>query len=125
MNTIIKVIEHHKQRYKTVGDWKFINNIYNDFVLDITISDLGDSKMNCLIAIHEFIEAILCKFNDPEITTEQVDKFDLDHPELEEPGESTDCPYMVQHLIANSVEIMMANILKVNWDEFERKVKSL
>ena|SRR5208337_105141 len=72
MNIVIRTIDHKDQRYETVGDWQFIGPN-----LLITVSDLGNNKMNALIAIHELIEALLCKFNDPEITTEMVDSFDM------------------------------------------------
>jgi hypothetical protein len=122
MNILIRTIDHKKQRYPTVGDWEFIEPGPH---LVIRVSDLGDPKLNTLIAIHELVEAILCKFNGPEITTQIVDEFDLSHPELEEPGESLNCPYMTQHLVASDVEKMIADRLKVDWNSYCEKVKSL
>lgn len=121
INIAIETISHNKQRYNTIGDWQFINPEF----LHIRVSDLKDNKMNCLVAIHELVEATLCKFNDPEITTEQVDTFDISHPELEEPGLSLDCPYMIQHLVASNIEKMIADRLKVDWDEYEKRIREL
>jgi hypothetical protein len=124
MNTIIKSIPHSKQRYNTIGDWKFVDSTIGDpLVLDIYISDLGDNKMNALIAIHELVEAVLCRFNDPEITGEEVDKFDMSHPELEEPGEDSRAPYKKQHKFASMIEMLVAIQLNINWDEYEKGLK--
>jgi hypothetical protein len=126
-----RVIDHKDQRYDTVGDWQFRPPSIHELDpkvsedLQITISDTGDPKMNALIYIHELIEALLCKFHEPEITTEMVDKFDMEHPELDEPGESKEAPYHLQHIIASSIEEALAQIIKVNWEEYEERIKSL
>ena len=141
MNITIEAIDHKDQRYNTIGDWQWgwTDEETGEFVvpspltripsltcdLRILVSNLKDDKMNCLIAIHEIIEALLCKFNEPEITTEQVDTFDMSHPELEEPGLSLDCPYMTQHLVATDIERMIADRLKVDWDEYEKRIREL
>lgn len=122
MQIITHIIPHKNQRYNTAGDWEFSKSL--DTLL-IRVSNLKDDKMNSLIIIHELIEAILCRFNDPEITTEEVDKFDMSHPELEEPGEALDCPYMIPHLVASDIEKMIADRLKVDWNDYERKIKEL
>ena len=124
MKIIIETIDHKDQRYNTIGDWQFAEE--NDSIfLDIRVSDLKDDKMNTLIAIHELIEAFLCKFNDPEITTEQVDDFDMSHLELDEPGESLDCPYRIQHLVASDIEKMIAGRLNIDWSEYEKRIREL
>jgi hypothetical protein len=124
MKIIVQTVQHQNQRYNTVGDW-FFSKEFIDTVLIIRISDLGDDKLNALIAIHELVEAILCKFNDPEITGEQVDQFDMSHPELKEPGEALDCPYMIPHLVASDVEKMIADRLKVDWNLYEGRIREL
>lgn len=121
MRILVRTIDNKDQRYKTVGDWIFTD----PDTLIITVSDLKDDKMNCLIVIHELIEAFLCKFHDPEITTEAVDEFDMSHPELEEPGESSKAPYYKQHLIASTFEITLAYELKINWEYYEKKIREL
>lgn len=122
----VKVINHKQQRYNTIGDWiwKYKSEL-DTLVLDIYVSDLGDNKMNALIAIHELVEAVLCRFNDPEITGEEVDKFDMSHPELEEPGDNLEAPYCTQHLVASDIEKMIAGRLKINWEDYERRIKEL
>jgi hypothetical protein len=135
MKIFIRTINHKDQRYATVGDWEFHDPSKipisepeenpNELWLKIKVSDLGDDKMNCLIAIHELIEALLCKFNDPEITGGSVDTFDMSHPELEEPGESLEAPYMIPHLVASNIEMMIAHRLKIDWKSYEERIKDL
>ncbi len=156
MRTIIdiKLVNHKHQRYDTIGDWKFsVRRGYSDPYsageqealmstmtreeikkeeqLTIKISDLGDEKMNACIAIHELIEALLCRFNDPEITTEMVDQFDIkEWPlmyqcNLKEPGDSPVAPYHLQHMFASRIERAFAERLGVNWEEYERRIEEL
>ncbi len=144
MNITISVVENiSDQRYDTVGDWQF-NTSYDHEFLDIKIVNLNDEKMNACIAIHELIEALLCRFNEPEITTEMVDQFDMsrhvfqaderglcvicDKPEgyhYDEPGESPEAPYHFQHLHATEIEKYMAARFGINWEDYEKRINSL
>src|SRR5208337_252360 len=121
MNIVIRTIDHKDQRYETVGDWQPLMGPN----LLITVSDLGNPKMNALVAIHELIEALLCKFNDPEITTEIVDSFDMSHENLDEPGESSEAPYHLQHTRATIIEKLLSDWLKIDWDEYEKRIQEL
>jgi hypothetical protein len=121
MNINITIVPHKEQRYETVGDWQF-----DDFGnLSILVSNLGDDRENCLIAIHELIEAILCKFATPEVTTEMVDKFDVEHKDLDDPGADPSAPYHTQHRAAEMIEFQLASKLHVGWYEYDKKVKNL
>jgi|ERR1035441_7256085 hypothetical protein len=122
---LIHVIKNENQRYPTVGDWEFGND--NNLVIRVSNlgNDLEGTKMNCLIAIHELVEALLCKFNLPEIMTKQVDSFDMSHPELDEPGDDPRAPYYSQHDIATTFERIFAIALKVNWESYEKRIKEL
>ena len=123
----IKVINHKNQRYETCGDWQF----KDDNNLLIRVSNLNDTKMNCLVAIHELIEALLCKFNDPEITTAQVDSFDIEfeknrkEEDNSEPGDCPEAPYYEQHKFATIIEMALASALKVSWEDYEKRINSL
>lgn len=124
MNIDIKVIDHKDQRYETVGDWQVTYNSYTkDYDFKFLVSNLGDANMNFLILLHELIECKLCFLND--ITQYQVDQFDMQHPELSEPGEDPRAPYHKEHMIADSFERMMAIHLGVDWIEYGKRVKSL
>jgi hypothetical protein len=56
MKIVIETIPHLDQRYKTCGDW-----FYEGEDLHIKVSDLKDWKKEATIAVHELVEAILCK----------------------------------------------------------------
>lgn len=124
MNVKIEIIKHEDHRYTTVGDWFFDDK--GD--LTIRVSKLSDWRREILIAIHELIEVVLCKYDG--VTQEQVDKFDMedfsyeDHPD-EEPGDSPDAPYKRQHCLATAVERMMAAELHVDWKTYEAELEAL
>jgi hypothetical protein len=123
----IHVIKHKNQRYETVGDWEFIN----ESNLIIKVSDLGVAKFNCLVAIHELVEALLCKFAFPEVTGKEVDKFDIEYEKNRkennnsEPGDSPEAPYFEQHKLATVIEMAIASALKVSWEEYEKRINEL
>jgi hypothetical protein len=130
-NILIQVINHNKQRYETIGDWQFLG----ESTLSIKVSNLGNdlegTKFNCLVAVHELIEALLCKFAVPEITSTQVDEFDIEFErqrkegDTSEPGNDPRAPYHFQHLSATIIEKYFAIALGVSWDEYEKRVNSL
>lgn len=128
MNVTIKTIPHDKQVYETCGDWRFDEK--GD--LNIFISDMKNWKYEALVAIHELIEVCLCK--DREITTEEVDAFDINfeeqrkigfHSEQDEPGDDPDAPYRKEHFFATSVERLIAAELGVDWKEYDEAVVNL
>lgn len=117
------------QRYETIGDWLFDGN--GD--LQIRVSDMGNWKYECLVALHEAIEALLCK--DRGIEEEAVSKFDIDfevmrkiEPKLigdMEPGDMPTAPYYSEHQFATSIEKMIAKELKVDWEHYNKTVNEL
>jgi hypothetical protein len=142
MNIFIKIIPHKEQRYETVGDWQFeklhkgeqyikvLTKEQSEF-LGITVSDLADERMNCLVIFHELIEALLCKFSSPEVTAVQVDEFDTEFEKLRKPddesesGDDPRAPYHSQHQIATVFEKEFARQLGVNWEEYNKKINEL
>jgi hypothetical protein len=112
---IIEIIPHNEQRYETIGDWQFIDNN-----LIIKVSHQGDPRKDMLIAIHEFVEALLCQFNNPIITDRMVDDWDMSKPKSDDPGGIPEAPYHKQHKIAEVFEFMLAHELGIDWDEYRR-----
>lgn len=92
-----------------------------------------------LVGIHEAIEAYLCSKRG--ITESEVNAFDIEyenareskgaarcgcHPtETSEPGHDPHAPYRNEHCFAEKIEKMIAGKLKVNWQEYDKKVNSL
>lgn len=79
----IETIPYTEQRYPTVGDWYWKEEVeltpqgsQKHQVLHIKVSELSDWRREAMIAVHELIEVLLCK-NDG-VTQDQVDKFDME-----------------------------------------------
>jgi hypothetical protein len=97
-------------RYPTAGDWEWLP----DGALMLKVPEYGGNDISVmLVAIHEMIEAYLCKRDG--ITDEQVTKFDTDNPLLEEPGDDLAAPYHQQHVIAMEIEKACATATRTDW----------
>ena len=120
----IRWISPGEQRYPTCGDW-----IIDGERLTILVSDLGDWRMNMLVALHEMIEVVLC--HDRGITQDQVDKFDIafecNRPpgDEAEPGDDINAPYRNEHCFATAVERMMCAALGIAWADYDAKVQGV
>ena len=114
----IKSIPYKEQRYPTCGDWQFAGDH-----LIIRVSDLGDWRMEYLVADHEVREALLCRHRG--ITEKQVDEFDLAFKGPGEPGDDPQAPYKREHFFATSIERLTAAELDVDWAEYEGKLNAL
>ena len=125
MKITIETIPHDQHRYPTVGDWYFNDN--GD--LTIKVSQLSDWRRECLVAVHELVEVLICKQDG--VSQESVDKFDKDfeahrHPDNEdEPGDEPTAPYVKEHCIATGIERLLAANLGVNWKEYEQELNDL
>jgi hypothetical protein len=118
MKIIIETVSHMSQRYNTIGDWQWFGD-----TLQIKVSAMGDWRKEFLVAFHELIEVALCK--KAGVTEEEVDAFDLSHPELHEPGDDIRAPYHHQHSIAIDLETKMMIELDVNQNNYEEKMEHL
>jgi len=126
MRITIETIRHEDQRYPTCGDWMFIDDTH----LRIRVSDMGDWRKEAAVAIHELVEAVLCR-NDG-VAEDAVDAFDIayekdraPHLEMGEPGDSPHAPYHRQHCFATGVERMLIAALGVPWAEHEAATEKL
>ena len=89
----IETIPHEEQRYPTVGDWLFVERD-----LCAWVSEIGDWRNEMAVAVHELVEAILCRAAG--VPGCVVDAFDKAY-EHGEPGTSRattpHAPYHRQH----------------------------
>ena len=115
----VESVPHNCQRYDTVGDWQF----EPDGSLTVNISEMPDKRYMWLVAIHEIVEAMLCKING--ISQEEVDAWDISHLDDVDPGGIRACPYHVEHIIATSIEAMLAAQMGVGWDHYENVLEDL
>ena len=115
----VKVIPHKDHRYpKTCGDWQF-----DGALLTVRVSDLGNWRMEYLIADHEVREALLCRSRG--ITEKQVDDFDITFKGAGEPGDDPRAPYYREHFFATSIERLTAAELGIDWIQYEAKIEGL
>src|SRR5438132_11206958 len=119
MTIRIDTIAENECRYRTVGDWRIDEN--GDIAIQVVA--MGDERYELLIAIHEMIEATLCKRDG--VTTKQVDQYDLTHQNDDDPGLNHEAPYHDQHMVAFAVEILMAKVLGVDWVEYNETLDAV
>ena len=116
MSIHVETIPQSKQRYPTVGDWIF--NGLGD--LNMKISDMGNPKYELMVAIHEMIEAYLCR--ERGISEESVTAFDTSEYglKLEDPGSDPKAPYHKEHMFALEIEKMLCKEFGLDWDKYEQ-----
>ncbi len=111
LNITINTIPHEKQAYNTLGNYGTTQG--KEW---FQISDMGDWKMEFLVAIHELIEAALCKHRGIKIG--EIDRFDIQferdrdhgaHGQEDEPGDDYEAPYRNEHLFACGIEQLLCS----------------
>jgi hypothetical protein len=125
MNIQVKVIDHTKQEYPTVGNWSF--NDAGD--LSVEVSSMGDWRYESLVAVHEIIEALLCQ--ERGISGKEITIFDKRFEDnrkkgnSDEPGDDQQAPYKDEHFFATNIERLLAAELGVDWKEYDKTVVNL
>lgn len=109
--TVIKTIQNKKQVYPTYGDYRIKNG-----VLNIYISKFEDQDVEFGIAVHEFIESYLILKKG--IKIKDIDKFDKEHLDSEDPGCLKEAPYHKEHMFCMEVEKMLCKFMKKNWNKY-------
>jgi hypothetical protein len=116
VNYAIQVIPHDLQEYNTMGNWREFpaskKALVNGPLMLIEVDDLGDWRKELVVAIHEMVEAALCKHRGiPESVVSDFDKSHLDSPQ---PGDEPDAPYRREHEFATDIERLIARELDVD-----------
>lgn len=94
--------------------------------LEMRISELGNTRYEMLVAMHELTEALSCLFAG--ITTKQVDRFDFPwrpHGLYGEPGDDPKAPYHTQHDAGIVVERFLAHEWEVDWEQYGEAMRNL
>jgi hypothetical protein len=124
----IETIPHDRHRYPTVGDyWDD-----PDGTLQLRVTDLGDRRLELLIALHELIECELCRqrgIAEPDIMAFDV-AFEKEieagrRDDDEEPGDDPRAPYHREHVYATNIERMLAYEMGVHWDDYGERLDEL
>jgi len=113
MKITLSTITPDEALYSTVGDWRFNGDNLNI----TTASHLPSKHYERLILLHELVEAMICDARG--IPEQAVTDFDIQHPELAEPGDSLEAPYNNAHFTAMSVERMVASAMGVSWHQHD------
>ena len=120
MRIQIETVPHGQQRYETTGDWWWDP----DDTPQMRVSALDDWRHGVLIAVHELVEALLCKAHG--VSMEAVDEWDMGQgKELDEPGDDPRAPYHREHEFAGCVERLLAHELGIDWNDYEDALDAL
>ena len=116
MRIDIKAVDPSVIRYSTCGDWWW----NGDGSLQVSVPEYGSRNSSFLVALHELVEAWLCRA--AHITEAEVLKWDLDHPDSDEPAEEKGSPYIHQHNTALKVEKIVAKALGIDFGRHDHWV---
>lgn len=122
-------IPHAEQRYPTVGDyfWDEAAECWQ-----VRISQMPDPRYEHLILIHELTELSLIL--ESGVSEAAIDEFDFQFEKeieagtrdpLSEPGDDPRAPYYKEHQAATKIERALAEMLGVNWEEYDGHIRRM
>lgn len=116
---VIEFVPQYKQNYATLGDYgECEHNVW------FKITEFKDKPAYSIaILLHEILEFYRNK--QLGITIEEVDKFDLSHPELDDPGLSKEAPYHKTHMEADAIERLAILFFGEDWVDYEEAINKL
>jgi len=116
---IIEFIDQKDQRYDTVGDY----GETEDGVW-FKITKFEENPMRSIyVLMHEMWEFFRNK--QLGISVEDVDDFDLSHPELDDPGLSPNSPYHKTHMESDAIERLCCVLAQDDWVDYESEIESI
>jgi hypothetical protein len=121
MNITIKIVPESEMRAEVDGaDWYWDRN--GD--LQVRVTPMSDWRREILLAVHEMVEALMCKVNG--VTQASVDKFDLEYDKTHtfdfDAGDAAGAPYEREHCLATAIERILCAEFKVNWESYDREL---
>jgi hypothetical protein len=128
MEIRIKTIPIEQMRYPSVGDYWYDPQ----GVLEVRVAEMGNELYHKMVVIHELIEEALTKHRG--LSEQDIMAFDLYYekrreqglvPADSEPGFDPNAPYLREHTLATSVEMMMCALSGESWTEYDRTVMNL
>lgn len=115
---VVETVPHGQQPYNTCGFYGTDNG-----AMHVTVSMMPDWKYTALVAIHEIIEATICRSDG--VTDDEITAFDVAFTGDGEPGDDPAAPYRRQHLMATAIEKMLAAAMGVDWKTYESAIDAL
>lgn len=119
-NIHIKFVDQKDQNYDTVGDYGI--DIDNDTIW-FKITKFENQNYSIAILLHEIVEFF--RNQQEGITVAQVDEFDYNNPQLDDPGLSLEAPYHKNHMEADAIERLYIILSKNDWVHYEQSIDSL
>jgi hypothetical protein len=120
LNKIINVrfIPKKEMRYDTTGDyWE------TDKTIEFRIALMDNPLHSAAILLHELTEYFDVKCRG--ISIEEIDRFDISHPELDDPGWSREAPYNASHQLGDLVERAFILGIGESWTNYDEKIMQL
>jgi hypothetical protein len=112
------MVPHNLQRYDTAGDY-----IDTPMGWRVFLSKLPNWRMEACLFIHEFVEMVTTRHNG--ISWEEIDRFDMDNPELDDPGACKKAPYHKEHMAAERIEKELCLLLGLKWEDYQKALDEL
>lgn len=102
------------------ADWYF-DGLGN---LQVRVSPMSDWRREVLLAIHETVEALMCRHNG--VTQAAVDAFDLEYDKTHafdlNAGDDPKAPYVREHCLATAIERILCAEFGVCWSDYDREL---
>lgn len=123
MNINIEVIPRDKMRPEVDGaDWWFDERGN----LQVRVCPMSSWKHETLLAIHEAVEAVMCRSNG--VSQKQVDDFDAAFDRIHdtdvEAGDDPAAPYAREHCFATAIERILCAEMLVSWRRYDDELNA-
>jgi hypothetical protein len=115
----VKFIPQSEQRFSEIGQvgdyWETETSI------EFRITELDNPAYSYAILLHELHEKF--RNNQLGIKDEDVDAFDLAHPELDDPGLSPEACYHKTHMESDALERLFIILAGADWTAYEAAIE--
>ena len=117
----IKFIPQSEQRYASIGQvgdyWE------TDTTIEFRITQFDNPAYSHAILMHELHEKF--RNNQLGILDADVDQFDLDHPDEDDPGMNPSAPYHRTHCEADAIERAVILYCGEDWAKYDSAVNDI
>lgn len=107
-------------RYKSIDDYFNPVTDGNEIAFTTYVGNMGNTDYEFLVFMHAITEQYLCWKH--KIKDEQITKFDMEHPELDDPGNNEEAPYHKEHMVGNDIEALLSVALGVDFPKYEEAI---
>ena len=115
---VILFVDQNEQRYETLDDYG-----ETDQEIWFKITRMADPRHTMAILIHALWERFAAQQGG--VSDEQITRWDLEHPELEEPGADPRAPYAAAHAQAEALERLAILAGGEDWSNYEQALEGM